>query len=1466
MTANIAETALAKKLDNLTLKEWLREVGPVRRKEILKKLKVELEGLGLPKLRRGLRHGLIHLFSECSVIVERLPSNSTLGCNTNSEESCQNEKATCNKNDRKKVSDEIVDVLSVEGKAGFSNSHQLFSNDEFLNDRVSINSDPENLSTNHLKTPFSQNSTQLSRENLDANDDSFKTPYLPSTKYNSQSQKTKPCPLSRKKPLESNVPSSAMSKSTTKEFPFSEDASTCNNSLLVAASENRVSSLEKTQIVAFESMVGNREFLNCETPNSPKRRYSDTFLTISNRKKISRDERSCSTEMRVNESKTASSLPVKINLGVIKSLSRSCDSQQNSKFIHQHEDNTETESETESRLMPGGLDPSVETQESVNTVLKERITFSQKENESSRRKSGKLEDVECVKKKKKKPVKRKKSLKLVFRELFGDEEESGVQKSLNAETKRRKVDSRDSCDSGAYCSEASPISVTAYSKDADPSEMFSPDSTEKVKESLESPLQSEICPSESKDAEKSEKIPQLGNDNEGEKEGANDERVLPDSSTSISDDEVTLVECRSKSPPEKTTLPDVPSKELESPSKDSSAPGPSDDTLSKAGIVRDIEKDSYVFSSDDINILLNILSEAPKNAAEKRPEEGQTDKKVSKDLVVSESTNEDSDDVEIVLEKGPSTIKKAQISDLVKRLSTDNQIEKPSEEPRKVSFPRLRVKAPSELGCSAPLSPVQSTLPNSLPVWTQPLELPASTSSSPNPTAVLSPHHYSNFPLVNRCNDQFSATTNQVVNVALAAAQRLISLIDPLTIPDAPQLSHYYNMLISLLGEISNDTVFLRNSYVNRTYGLLSPDLFAYNLSLNRKLRNLSKFLHVAFEENTMQFILDNYHVLTTRPILNKDELYYVMSLQYSDLDANQEHPANQGSNIAARISTDPQRKTNTKTKSQKHKGGLTNEQFIILKTQIKAYNTLAKKFKKLLPSSHVAEQSADLSRVQQFESSHLEQQEARIESPRIAHSILNQQQSRVASPGNVQPSVNTVVFRRRSSQGGSQVAERIEDRSGLVITPVTTAAPAVFNQSLASKPISAKPVARNNGLTPFPRGLSITAILSTASPVPSTVSVSAAKNSSPSLTQTGCTITPISIAPRVSTISPAIVASTPSMIAASTPSMIVTSTPPMIVASTPSTIVSLATPSVIVSSPIVSSPILSSAVAAPLSSVPIHRYPLITLNETPVPKQTKLFMRLNSPLPATNSAAPVSVAAAPVSAAIVSAPISLPIVAVTILSAPIVSPAPSVPLQGHPVISNQTRVIASNPAYNFGNKFSVTNISPIPTPTITTSLQTIPAAKTTSSSTVNPRTYPAPKSKAPSSTLANLLKQTSLIAPPENVKELATTAKDSTTVENEFRSMPSLSPDPSPNSKNTDPVDGSSKSCSSKANEDDEEDLLCFRCQKKSTVVCARCQIAIYCSKVCQEKHWEEIHHETCQDSLSSSVDSRKSTETKDN
>ena len=45
MTTNVTE--LAKKLDNLTLKQWLHEVGPNRRKEILKKVRDDNLSQGL---------------------------------------------------------------------------------------------------------------------------------------------------------------------------------------------------------------------------------------------------------------------------------------------------------------------------------------------------------------------------------------------------------------------------------------------------------------------------------------------------------------------------------------------------------------------------------------------------------------------------------------------------------------------------------------------------------------------------------------------------------------------------------------------------------------------------------------------------------------------------------------------------------------------------------------------------------------------------------------------------------------------------------------------------------------------------------------------------------------------------------------------------------------------------------------------------------------------------------------------------------------------------------------------------------------------------------------------------------------------------------------------------------------------------------------------------------------------------
>ena len=1315
------------------------------------------------------------------------------------------------------------------------------------------------------------------------------------------SHETRPCPLSHKK-----SPENAENKSRVKESSFSEeDSSTRDRStVLKTTSASKVaiennseqSNIREKRRFSADSLLNTSTLKNKDARtqrsysigenDSPKNNditYSEKenlkkefHELITKIKNLNAKEKSTFVEKPSDKNSSDQSsiyqcelsknslarvaLPVKIKLGAIKGLneiSRLNNSQRISNSKNERIKETDPNSDfSNSATESSDLNPS-ETQKSTPSKEK-RKRIQNQENEISRRKISRLEEVESAKKKKKKPVKKTKNLKSVFRELFGDENEDDIQKNLssginhNTLAKRRKVVSRDSCDSGAYCSEASPGSIITFSKDVDPSEMISPDSTEIECKKLKDLEILESLPEFSEPriitADKLDKVPQTVDNfritNERERnldnfiQETNDERsVLPDSSTCISEDELTI-ECSSKSPRKK--IPDLPLQHLNEPGSENPSKtnlnGPSDDTLSKAGIVRDLDKDSYVFSSDDIHLLLNLLSETPTNPKQNPTESDSGKEPCDKSLentleneeplepegLVIDLDYRDDSDVEIVMEKGPTT----PVPDTEKSLPTEsNQVEEriepePVIEPQ-ISFPRLRVKHPSELGCptyptrdsglvnsqlNVPFYQSSSNLQMTPPMWTQHPTPDFSTPSTSTSTlqSVLSHQPNPNIQRVNRL-DQFTSGPNHIVNTALAAAQRLISLINPLTIPEAPQLSHYYNMLISLLEDIGNDTRMIRNSYQNRPYGLFSRDLLNYNLSLNRKLRSLAKFLNVAFEENTMRFILQNYHALTTQTILNNEELHYIMSLQYSD---NPPAPLDQRSlpvrtpSVQIRLSPpltsqpvndprirtfspqaplislppsefQPARKANSRPpKNNRRRGLLTNDQYIVLKTQIKAYIGLIMSFNKLKES-----QSSEVSTVSTV--------------PTVSTEASS-----------------TVIFRRKKTQ----VGERIENKSGLSITPIEIT-------SSISKPLPSKSVPCRD-VIPFPSDLTITAILTTASTIPTT---SIPKST---LTQSKCTITPISTSP--------------------------------IVSSAPSVIVSP-----IVPSPTVPSPIVSLAFNQSQPS-PV---PLVTSNQTEVPtsNQNKIYT-INSSIPPSSGSAISS-----------SAIVSLPIVTLTFLNSPITS-APIVfpaPISSVPPPSNQIQVIITNPkAINRNLPLSPNKMTSIKT----SSPKTRASTATTPISNLAKLADLSNSTKIPAFPTKEISNSSTFPAAPAKVSNFVS-------VEKEFRSMPSLSPglssvDKTSSVEKTSNVDKNStvgeaqNPVKNKKSEntqervvgqiqEEEDDLLCFRCKKKSTVVCARCQKAIYCSKLCQEKHWETTHHETCQDS---SGETKISPGTKDN
>ncbi|KAG6796120.1 hypothetical protein HZU73_08555 [Apis mellifera caucasica] len=65
------ESVVPMMFDNFVLKRWLRSIGPVRRSEVLKKLKTDLENLGLS--RKQVHRGLMQLATKPHVVLTRQP-------------------------------------------------------------------------------------------------------------------------------------------------------------------------------------------------------------------------------------------------------------------------------------------------------------------------------------------------------------------------------------------------------------------------------------------------------------------------------------------------------------------------------------------------------------------------------------------------------------------------------------------------------------------------------------------------------------------------------------------------------------------------------------------------------------------------------------------------------------------------------------------------------------------------------------------------------------------------------------------------------------------------------------------------------------------------------------------------------------------------------------------------------------------------------------------------------------------------------------------------------------------------------------------------------------------------------------------------------------------------------------------------------------------------------------------------
>ncbi|XP_043468049.1 mucin-17-like isoform X1 [Leptopilina heterotoma] len=116
---------------------------------------------------------------------------------------------------------------------------------------------------------------------------------------------------------------------------------------------------------------------------------------------------------------------------------------------------------------------------------------------------------------------------------------------------------------------------------------------------------------------------------------------------------------------------------------------------------------------------------------------------------------------------------------------------------------------------------------------------------------------------------------------AEVAMHDLLAYVKPIYMPcTTGVLANALNDLTKLLRSVSENTIILRQKYQNRPLGMCSPELKEHNLLLNENLQKVANFLNIPFDEPKMYFILNSYSFMTLQPVLNKEELNYIMCLR----------------------------------------------------------------------------------------------------------------------------------------------------------------------------------------------------------------------------------------------------------------------------------------------------------------------------------------------------------------------------------------------------------------------------------------------------------------------------------------------------------------------------------------------------------------------------------------------------------